>query len=452
MAKTNLGRVSIISRGKYSSATKYERLDIVSYQGSSYIAKQDCTGVVPTNTAYWDLIAEKGETGKTDVSIAKNLNSADLWEMSGRMITTGGKYASTTIATTSSFIPEEVQAISTKGLSVFLMAWDSSGSYVGNCTGDDFSKTSENFYFTEYIPVAAFRAKFQGYKFHLMAKVTSVDEAAKIEFLSEIYSAIHDATRKPMITFIDDDGWEEALDNWESISDETGVKPSFAIVTGFIGAEGKAPWDKIKRLWNRGFEFASHTHSHLKLTDLTDAEIISECSKSANVFNEHGMRCEFLVYPHNASNVRVVNIVKKYFKGAFWGGNVVNLPPVSSHMMNRHNLTYDTMTSKTFADGITKDVYEFRPEEELFRAIDDAIKNKGWLVFLSHARNNGGFYFDDEKKDMVIRLIKYAVQNGCVPATMSEGYNAYKNLYENGVYKYSDNYYIINCDGGKYEK
>ena len=51
------GRVLLIPRGNYDSTATYTMLDMVVYNGSSYICKQECTGVVPTNTTYWMLNA-----------------------------------------------------------------------------------------------------------------------------------------------------------------------------------------------------------------------------------------------------------------------------------------------------------------------------------------------------------------------------------------------------------
>lgn len=51
------GRVLLIPRGNYDATRTYEMLDMVTYNGSSYICKQECTGVVPTNTTYWMLNA-----------------------------------------------------------------------------------------------------------------------------------------------------------------------------------------------------------------------------------------------------------------------------------------------------------------------------------------------------------------------------------------------------------
>lgn len=63
MAKQILGRVSIRLKGEYNSTTDYEKLDIVSYNGSSYACLKDCVGVLPTDTTYWQVLAEKGEQG-----------------------------------------------------------------------------------------------------------------------------------------------------------------------------------------------------------------------------------------------------------------------------------------------------------------------------------------------------------------------------------------------------
>lgn len=51
------GRVLLIPKGNYDSTVTYTMLDMVVYNGSSYICKQECTGVVPTNTTYWMLNA-----------------------------------------------------------------------------------------------------------------------------------------------------------------------------------------------------------------------------------------------------------------------------------------------------------------------------------------------------------------------------------------------------------
>ena len=55
------GRVLLMPKGDYDPNTTYEMLDIVSYNGSSYIAKGTTTGNLPTNTTYWQLSAYGGQ-------------------------------------------------------------------------------------------------------------------------------------------------------------------------------------------------------------------------------------------------------------------------------------------------------------------------------------------------------------------------------------------------------
>lgn len=64
MASVNLGKVVMIPKGTWSASTAYEYLDIVTDDGSSYVAKQDVpAGTALTNTTYWQPIAAKGDTG-----------------------------------------------------------------------------------------------------------------------------------------------------------------------------------------------------------------------------------------------------------------------------------------------------------------------------------------------------------------------------------------------------
>ena len=44
---TDLGKVMTTPRGEYNEATQYHELDIVSYQGSSYLVLSDVIGVTP---------------------------------------------------------------------------------------------------------------------------------------------------------------------------------------------------------------------------------------------------------------------------------------------------------------------------------------------------------------------------------------------------------------------
>ena len=94
--------------GAYAGGTSYIVDDAVSYNGSSYICKLASTGNVPTNTTYWDVLAEKGASGSGagDVvgpSSAVNDRLVAFDGVSGKLIKDSGftassfaKYADTT--------------------------------------------------------------------------------------------------------------------------------------------------------------------------------------------------------------------------------------------------------------------------------------------------------------------------------------------------------------------
>ena len=55
------GKVMFIPKGDYNAQTTYQRLDFVTYKGSSYVAKKTTAGNDPTDTEYWQLLAKNGE-------------------------------------------------------------------------------------------------------------------------------------------------------------------------------------------------------------------------------------------------------------------------------------------------------------------------------------------------------------------------------------------------------
>lgn len=64
------GGASINWRGEWAEATKYSKLDAVSYEGSSYIFASDTPtiGAIPGVDGEWQLMAQKGDSG-TDLSL-----------------------------------------------------------------------------------------------------------------------------------------------------------------------------------------------------------------------------------------------------------------------------------------------------------------------------------------------------------------------------------------------
>ena len=75
MAAYNLGKILPTPKGDYDNLTTYEFLDVVVYQGSSYLARTTTVGNAPfpEDTTYWQLLAIGGESidisGKADKDV-----------------------------------------------------------------------------------------------------------------------------------------------------------------------------------------------------------------------------------------------------------------------------------------------------------------------------------------------------------------------------------------------
>lgn len=60
------GRIGFVIRGEYNAADTYDFLDVVYYEGSSYVAKKETTGHVPEeDNEYWQIFALQGPKGDT---------------------------------------------------------------------------------------------------------------------------------------------------------------------------------------------------------------------------------------------------------------------------------------------------------------------------------------------------------------------------------------------------
>lgn len=63
MPKTKLGKVSISPKGEWNKTAVYEQLDLVTYNGGSWLCTFPNTAQAPTKGEYWTQIAAKGDTG-----------------------------------------------------------------------------------------------------------------------------------------------------------------------------------------------------------------------------------------------------------------------------------------------------------------------------------------------------------------------------------------------------
>ena len=79
MANTVLGKVSVVPRGDYSASTTYYALDIVGYNGGSYLAMQQVTGVTPSNDQVnWMQLSGPGLPGVDGVTFTPSVSESGV--------------------------------------------------------------------------------------------------------------------------------------------------------------------------------------------------------------------------------------------------------------------------------------------------------------------------------------------------------------------------------------
>lgn len=63
--KTILGKVGLSPKGEWKASNKYERLDVVSYSGASFLSLSDENDALLTDASKWMVVAQKGDKGDT---------------------------------------------------------------------------------------------------------------------------------------------------------------------------------------------------------------------------------------------------------------------------------------------------------------------------------------------------------------------------------------------------
>jgi len=122
-------------KGAYAAGTDYAVGDSVDYQGTSYVMFNDAAaGTVPTNTTYWQVLAEKGEVGDTGAAGPNNITTSTATNLTGFLKGNG----SVVSADNSTYLTTESDPVFTASDAASITATDITnlGNLSGTNTGD----------------------------------------------------------------------------------------------------------------------------------------------------------------------------------------------------------------------------------------------------------------------------------------------------------------------------
>lgn len=249
-------------------------------------------------------------------------------------------------------------------------------------------------------------------------------------------TVIYDA----LLTFVDDDGKTQAMVHWSNIIDKTGIKMTAALIPSKIEKTtdydtwwSYAGWDLLEQMQQKGVDFVHHTFSHQNLTALTEEEIHIDLQHSRDSFKALGIESRILVYPNNATNSLVESVVDDYFDVAVALRNKNNTESFSTNYCLYRMNSNDSSRIRTieFPDGRVADCQGLKSQALMTSELDNAIAEKGWLVYMTHAYDSpaGQFYFDEESEQTIIDFCTYVqgLENVKI-VTLTEGVAASADL------------------------
>ncbi|PEE42785.1 BppU family phage baseplate upper protein [Bacillus pseudomycoides] len=244
--------------------------------------------------------------------------------------------------------------------------------------------------------------------------------------------------RRPIITFLDDDGRKDVLTKWKPTLIDKKIPMTIPLVTSAMDVDPNyMTWSQVKEMSDLGVEFCSHTHTHARLSDITEAQIIKEYEDSKKKLRERGYNDRLIVYPYGADSELVRKKTREYFEVGVDVDEGINYPPLSTFQLKRVTLAEATNN--------TLDYYKSK--------VDEAIIGKGWLIFKSHSQYES---FDSSQIQIIKDLIDYIHSKGVDIVSLSQGLRVIGNIMDVGDYPARSQagveYYVMDVDGKIYSK
>ncbi|CUH97317.1 putative membrane protein [Propionispora sp. 2/2-37] len=169
-------------------------------------------------------------------------------------------------------------------------------------------------------------------KFHTALTLSSLEFEAQMKYLHDAgYTAISpdqltdyiqegkELPHKPvLITF--DDGYEDNYQVAYPIMQKYHFGATIFIITDFVDKYDRyLTWAQIKEMKDNGFDFESHTLSHISLSKASDEKVIKQLVQSKRALEWRlGSEVKYLAYPGGDYDQRIVELTKKAgYRAAF---------------------------------------------------------------------------------------------------------------------------------------
>ena len=248
------------------------------------------------------------------------------------------------------------------------------------------------------------------------------------------YTTYSEPIKKPMVSFVDDDGNRAVLTKLKPLFFEKQVPYNLAIITGVLGTGAYMAKGDLKDLYTNGWEFLGHGHTVTgNLTNYPiDDDLDYQLGECKRFLNNEGYAVSGFVYPQSAHNKRIRMFTKIHYDFAFAGTGIGDL--LDTMTLPRIALGSWTDGNPTINGNSEKNTLAYYKE-----CVDYAFDNNTWLTFMTHC---GDVNHDETQMQHMSDLIDYIKSKNIDIVTVSEGYSVHGNKLFSGDLE--DTYTIIN--------
>lgn len=210
-------------------------------------------------------------------------------------------------------------------------------------------------------------------------------------------------------TIIDDDAYSiESIESLKKLADKKNIKVSFAVIAQKV-VQNRELYRTLITYQNEGFHICNHSYSHapsiwknINLIKIKEEIQLSQQILDSLKFKNH----DYLVFPYGKFNKyyrnNIINIASEYFNLAF-------------DSRGNYNIFNDKKFNKFYIKR-----FPVRSHNDWYMTkiiINKAIKEQGWIVFMTHSHMNNFSLKQLEK------IIDYCQSKGLQAYTIHEAYN-----------------------------
>ncbi|MBU1045896.1 polysaccharide deacetylase family protein [Patescibacteria group bacterium] len=209
-----------------------------------------------------------------------------------------------------------------------------------------------------------------------------------------------------MITFAFDDGYLSAYNTAFPILERYSYQGTVFAITANINQPGYITANQLQELANKGWEIGSHTVSHPYLTQLSDAQILSEIRDSKLFLEGLGLSACSLSSPYGDYDQRVLAMAGDYYLAhlASWPA-ALNDIPLNNYQNEICCLSAVAVEAKTTV-------------QEVIDWITQAKEQHKWLILLFHRLDECGDYnWPSQDLETVVR---FAYEQGFQGQSLSQ--------------------------------